>query len=151
MKTATFEDALALAANSHKGQVDKAGQPYILHPLRVMTNLGRGATEAERSAAVLHDVVEDCDVSFDDLRGLGFSEEVVTAVDALTKRPDEQENYMKAIRRLASNPIARRVKIGDLTDNLDLSRIPNPTEKDLTRVEKYRQAKKFLEELESSS
>jgi guanosine-3',5'-bis(diphosphate) 3'-pyrophosphohydrolase len=151
MTKATFEDAVALAANSHKGQLEKAGTPYLLHPLRVMMSLGRSATEAERCAAVLHDVVEDCDVSFDDLRKAGFSEEVVEAVDALTKRPDEASDYMKAIRRVAQNPIARRVKLRDLADNLDLTRIPNPTDKDRARAEKYLLAQSFLEGLENSS
>lgn len=145
----TLEDAIALAAHKHKGQTDKAGAPYILHPLRVMFNLGRGATETERIAAVLHDVVEDCDVSFDDLRAIGFSEDVIAAVDALTKREDEKNDYMKAMRRVAQNPVARRVKIGDLTDNLDLSRIAIPTPKDEARLEKYRAAREFLLELEN--
>ncbi len=145
----TLEDAISLAALSHKGQIDKAGAPYILHPLRVMMSLGREASETERIAAVLHDVVEDCEVSFADLRAMGFSEEVVAAVDALTKRADEKEDYMRAIRRVAENPVARRVKIGDLTDNLDLWRIANPTEKDEMRLEKYRIARQFLLELKN--
>ncbi|MBW3635304.1 MAG: HD domain-containing protein [Armatimonadetes bacterium] len=147
-QTPTLEDAISLAALSHKGQIDKAGAPYILHPLRVMMSLGRETTETERIAAILHDVVEDCEVSFDDLRAMGFSEEVVAAVDALTKRDDEKEDYMRAIRRVAQHPVARRVKIGDLTDNLDESRIANPTEKDKMRLEKYRAAREFLLELE---
>lgn len=149
-QTPTLEEAISFAALKHKGQSDKAGTPYILHPLRVMMSLGRVATETERIVAVLHDVVEDCEVSFDDLRVIGFSEEVVAAVDALTKREDEKADYMKAIRRVAENAVARRVKIGDLTDNLDLSRISSPTEKDQARLEKYRAARQFLEELENS-
>lgn len=151
MKPVSLEDAIALAACSHQGQTDRAGQPYLLHPLRVMLSLGRLATEAQRMAAVLHDVVEDTPVTFEQLRALGYPEEVVEAVDALTKRPDEQNDYMKAIRRLSANPIARRVKLGDLADNLDLSRIAQPTEKDFARFEKYREAKSFLEGLENPS
>ncbi|HEX9996871.1 MAG TPA: HD domain-containing protein [Abditibacterium sp.] len=143
-----LEDALIFAAQKHRGQTDKAGAPYILHPLRVMGNLGRNASENERIAALLHDVVEDCGVSLEDLRAMGFDEEIVIAVDALTKRDDEKADYMKAIRRVAENPIARRVKIGDLTDNSDISRIANPSEKDLARIEKYREAKAFLEGIE---
>ena len=143
----TLEDAIILAAQNHRGQTDKAGAPYILHPLRVMASLGQNATETERIAAVLHDVVEDCQVSFQDLRDLEFSDQVVEAVDALTKRDDEKDDYMRAIRRVAENEIARRVKIGDLSDNMDLSRIANPTENDRARLEKYRAAKKFLEEI----
>jgi (p)ppGpp synthase/HD superfamily hydrolase len=144
----TLEDAIILATQRHRGQSDKAGVPYILHPLRVMASLGQNASESERIVAVLHDVVEDCDVSLQNLRDLGFSEEVVAAVDALTKRDDEKDDYMRAIRRVAENEIARRVKIGDLTDNMDLSRIANPTENDRARLEKYRAAKKFLEDIE---
>lgn len=149
MKNPTLEDAISLAALKHKGQTDKAGAPYILHPLRVMANLGREASETERIAAVLHDVVEDCEVSSANLREIGFGEEVVEAVEALTKRGDEKSDYMKAIRRVAGNPVARRVKIADLTDNLDVSRIANPTEKDGARLEKYRAAREFLLELEN--
>ena len=145
---ATLEDAIALAATHHKGQIDKAGQPYILHPLRVMANLGREASETQRMAAVLHDIVEDTDVSFQDLRDQGFSEEVVQAVDALTKRPHEKDDYMVAIQRVSQNETARRVKIADLTDNLDLSRIPNPTAKDEARLEKYGVALQFLRDMD---
>ena len=141
----TLEDALIFAAQKHRGVPDKAGAPYILHPLRVMGNLGQNASENERIAALLHDVVEDCGVSLEDLRAMGYDEEVVVAVDALTKRADEKNDYMKAIRRVAQNRIARRVKIGDLTDNMDLERIADPSEKDRERVEKYRVAHAFLE------
>jgi (p)ppGpp synthase/HD superfamily hydrolase len=143
--SATLEDAIALAADRHRGQRDKSGAPYILHPLRVMLGLGATATPEERMAAVLHDVVEDCDVTLDELRRLGFSAAVVAAVDGLTKRPEEETDYMAAIRRAAANPVARRVKMADLTDNLDLSRISSPTEKDFSRLERYRKALDFLE------
>lgn len=143
----TLEDTLALALQKHRGQHDKAGLPYIFHPIRVMENLGRDATESERMAALLHDVVEDCDVSLDDLRAQGFPEEVVVAVDLLTKDEEGQGDYRKAIERVAANAIARRVKIADLTDNLRLDRIPNPTQKDRDRLEQYRAAKTFLEAL----
>lgn len=142
-----LEDALIFSAQKHRGQVDKAGAPYILHPLRVMNFLGQNATESERIAALLHDVVEDCEVSLEDLRAMGFADEVIEAVDALTKRDDEKDDYMRAIRRVAQNPIARRVKIGDLTDNMDLSRISNPSENDRARLEKYRGAREFLQKI----
>ena len=141
--------SIAFAATRHRGQVDKAGAPYILHPLRVMFNLGPYASEPERMAALLHDVVEDCDVSLDDLRALGYPAIVVEAVEALTKRPHEQDDYEAAIERVARNAIARRVKIADLTDNLDLSRIAAPTEKDRSRLEKYRRAREYLLSLET--
>lgn len=140
----TLEDAIALAALGHKGQTDKSGAPYILHPLRVMASLGAGASESERIAAVLHDVVEDCDVSLQNLRDLGYADEVVEAVDALTKRDDEKTDYRRAIRQLSGNPMARRVKIGDLTDNMDLARLSDATENDRARREKYRLSREFL-------
>ncbi len=143
----TLEDTLIFAAQKHRGQTDKAGQPYIFHPIRVMENLGADASDEEKMAALLHDVVEDCGVSLDDLRGVGFSESVVVAVDHLTKTPEGERDYQKAIERAAKNPIARKVKIADLTDNMRLDRIAHPSEKDFERIKKYRRAKEFLESL----
>ena len=132
----TLERAIAIAAKAHEGKVDKAGAPYILHPLRVMLKL---ETTEERIAAVLHDVVEDCDdISLDYLRNEGFADAVVDAVDAVTIRSDE--SYDDFVRRAALNPIGRRVKLADLEDNSDLSRIANPTEKDYARLAKYERA-----------
>lgn len=139
---ATLERAIAIAAMAHEGQVDKAGMPYILHPLRMM--LGVDTPEA-RMAAVLHDVVEDTAMTLEQLRAEGFPEAVVEAVEALTKR--DGEDYEAFIRRLAPNPIARKVKLADLRDNFDLSRIAQPTERDRQRIEKYRRAIQYLEAL----
>jgi (p)ppGpp synthase/HD superfamily hydrolase len=100
-----LDDAVALAARAHAGQFDKAGKPYIDHPLRVMA---RVTTPDERVAAILHDVVEDTAVTLGDLRGGGCPEEVVAAVDSLTKRLGEDK--MAYYRRVASNPIALVVK-----------------------------------------
>ena len=133
----TLEDALLLAVEKHRGQIDKAKKPYIFHPIRVMENLGANATQHEQMAALLHDVVEDCGVSLDDLRRLGFPDEVVVAVDLLTKNKEGEDDYMKAIERVTPNAIARRVKIADLTDNLRRERIAEPTAKDEERLEKY--------------
>jgi (p)ppGpp synthase/HD superfamily hydrolase len=130
---ATLERAIAIAAAAHAGQVDKAGQPYILHPLRVML---RVATEHERMAAVLHDVVEDTDVTLHALAAEGFASEVIAAVEALTKRPGESR--MQAAERAAANPIARVVKLSDNAENMDLSRIANPTAEDYARLEEYK-------------
>lgn len=141
----TLEDALIYAAQKHSGQTDKSGKPYITHPLRVMNNLGLDATLEEQMAALLHDVVEDCGVSLDDLRAAGFAEAVVVAVDHLTKNAEGQRDYHKAIERAARNSISRRVKIADLTDNMNLERIANPSDEDRARVEKYRAAKAWLE------
>lgn len=139
----TLERAIALAAKAHEGQPDKAGAPYILHPLRVML---RVSTAEERITAVLHDVVEDCGWSLDRLREEGFSESVIQAVDALTKR--EGEDYFAFVRRAAANPIGRNVKLADLQDNCDLSRIAEPTEGDRERTRKYVKAIALIQELE---
>lgn len=137
--------AIVIAAEAHRGQVDKAGEVYLLHPLRVMLRM---KTEEERIAAVLHDLVEDTDWQLEDLRAEGFSEAVLRAVDHLTRR--EGEVFHLFAKRAALDPIARAVKRADLEDNLDLSRIPHPTEGDLARMAKYRQALKILEKADKA-
>ena len=141
---ATLERAIEIACRAHAGQVDKAGAPYILHPLRIM--LAVRSPEA-RMVAVLHDVVEDSAVTLEQLRTEGFPAALVAAVAALTKRDGEE--YEAFIRRVAPNALAREVKLADLRDNSDLSRIGNPTEKDRARIEKYRRAIAYLEALSS--
>jgi GTP diphosphokinase / guanosine-3',5'-bis(diphosphate) 3'-diphosphatase len=135
----TVERAIAIAAAAHAGQIDKAGQPYILHPLRIMLTF---ATDHERMAAVLHDVVEDTDVTLDQLVAEGFAREVINAVVALTKLPGESRH--DAAHRAAKDPVARRVKLADNTDNMDLSRIANPTEKDFARLDEYEAVRQIL-------
>ena len=137
---ATLEKAIEIAARAHAGQNDKAGKPYILHPLRVMLRVN---TSDEQMAAVLHDVVEDTAVTLDDLRSEGFSENVIAAIDALTKRGGETR--IDAAKRAAKDPIARIVKLADNAENMDISRIPNPTPKDLRRLEEYVEVRKLLE------
>jgi (p)ppGpp synthase/HD superfamily hydrolase len=134
----TLEDAIALAIERHRGQKDKYDAPYILHPLRVMFRLGWDAPEAARIAAVLHDVVEDTDITLDELRRRGYSEEVVGAVELLSRRPGD--SYEQLIERVLPNPIARRVKRADLEDNMEVRRIPTVTAKDLERLARYRSA-----------
>jgi hypothetical protein len=141
----TLERAIALAAKAHEGQIDKAGAPYVLHPLRMMLRLS--STE-ERITAVLHDVVEDCGVSLQDLRVQGFSETVIEAVAAVTKQAGE--SYESFVLRAASNPIGRRVKFADLEDNCDLSRIAKPTDRDFERIAKYRRAIDTIRALDGS-
>ncbi|PKA68591.1 MULTISPECIES: HD domain-containing protein [Pseudomonas] len=133
--TQTLERAIAIAATAHAGQVDKGGAPYILHPLKVMLRM---TSLEERIVAVLHDVVEDCAISLDDLRKEGFSEEVLTAIASVTKVPGE--SYEEFVERAAQNPIGRVVKLADLEENSDLSRIASPSWEDLERIEKYRRA-----------
>lgn len=136
---ATLEDAIALAVKSHAGQYDKAGKPYILHPLRVM--LGQ-LNEEDMMAGVLHDVVEDTPVTLEDLQAAGYSLEVVAAVDSLTRRDDE--SYEDYLVRCRANPIALRVKLADLQDNMDIRRIQDLRDKDLSRLQKYIKAWHFL-------
>jgi (p)ppGpp synthase/HD superfamily hydrolase len=131
----TLERAVVIAAEAHVGQVDKAGAPYILHPLRLMLQMGN--TE-DRIVAVLHDVVEDSDWSFEGLREEGFSKVILEAIDSVTRRPEE--DYEDFILRSMQNSIGCRVKLADLRDNCNLSRIANPSETDFKRVAKYRQA-----------
>ena len=124
----TIERAIEIAATAHAGQRDKAGQPYIFHPLRVMLRVD-GAHE--QMAAVLHDVVEDTSVTLDNLAQEGFPSEVLRAIAALTKLPGETR--LEAAARAAADPVARKVKLADNAENMDLSRIPNPTDNDYAR------------------
>lgn len=135
----TIERAIEIAARHHAGDTDKAGSPYLYHPLRLMFAVN---SLSEKMAAVLHDVVEDTPVTLEELRQEGFPEEVVEAVDALTKRPGESR--LEAAARAAANPVARVVKLADVTDNMDLSRISDPTDKDFERLKEYVKVKKLL-------
>jgi (p)ppGpp synthase/HD superfamily hydrolase len=134
-KMATIEDAISIAAQAHKGQKDKAGAPYLLHPLRMMLRMN---SEAAMMAAVLHDVVEDTGWTLEQLREEGFPGEVLEAVDCLTHR--EGESYPEFVGRVQTNPIARQVKIADLEDNMNIQRINQIGAKDLERLEKYHKA-----------
>lgn len=131
----TIEDAIRLALDKHHGQMDKSGAPYILHPLRVMAGM---QTETERIVAVLHDVVEDTDVTLDDLRRMGYSAEIVAAIDQLSRREDE--TYEEFIQRIKPHPLAVRVKLGDLLDNMDIRRNAALDEKALERFQRYQKA-----------
>jgi guanosine-3',5'-bis(diphosphate) 3'-pyrophosphohydrolase len=136
---ATLEAAIALAVEAHKSQTDKAGSPYILHPLRVMFAV---TTDYERMAAVMHDVVEDTSVTLEDLREAGFPEAVVSAVQALSRR--EGESYNEFVRRAAGHPIARAVKLADIEDNMDVRRLDAVDEKTVSRMKRYHDAWKIL-------
>lgn len=133
-------EAILLAVTAHQGQVDKAGAPYVLHPLRMML---RVTGEAVQMAAVLHDVVEDTPVTLDDLRARGYPAAVVEAVDHLTHR--DGESYEVFVERVAADPIARRVKLGDLEDNMDIRRLPDVTERDRERLARYLRAWRRLQ------
>ena len=135
----TLERAIAIAAEAHAGQCDKGGQPYILHPLRVTLGM---KTDTTRIVAVLHDVVEDTDWTFDDLKNEGFADEVVDAVDALTRRAGE--DYMEFVRRAKANALAKPVKIADVRDNMDVTRLRNFGERDRSRLARYEKALAIL-------
>ena len=137
----TLEDALALAAAAHRGQVypSPTGEPYILHPLRVMLRM---ATATERIVALLHDVVEDTPTTLADLRRLGYAEAVAAALDRLTRR--DGEAYEAYIVRLAGDPLARRVKLADLADNLANNRRLAPTAAVRERLAQYQRARARL-------
>jgi len=124
--------AIAIATKAHDGQLDKAGKPYISHPLAVMAQMDNLASKI---VAVLHDAVEDSDLTIMDLVQQGFPDFIIDAVAAITKL--EHEPYEEYILRVKANAIARKVKIADVTHNLDIRRIANPTERDFQRLEKY--------------
>jgi (p)ppGpp synthase/HD superfamily hydrolase len=147
MKHPTLEDTIALARKAHAGQKDKAEADYIEHPLRVASTL---ADDDAKIVALLHDVLEDTEVTREYLQRSGYSSAIIEAIEALTKLPNEEGSdagYEKFIRRAAKNPLARQVKIADLKDKMDLSRIHNPTNEDYARIEKYERALVYLEAL----
>jgi len=132
---ANLQRALEIAVESHKNQKQKDGTPYALHPIRLSMSL---QSEEQKIVALLHDVVEDTDWTFEDLVGEGFSEHVIEALRLLTHT--DGSPYPEYIERLSTNTLAKAVKKADLTDNMDLKRIPEPTEKDFARLQKYHRA-----------
>jgi (p)ppGpp synthase/HD superfamily hydrolase len=136
----TLERAIEIATQAHEGQVDKAGNAYIGHPLRVMA---MGKTEQEKIAGVLHDIVEDTPWTFEMLEAEGFAPEIIAALKCVTKI-SENEDYDDFIERVKKNPLAVAVKINDLTDNMDIRRLPYLSDKDVKRLKKYLKAYKKL-------
>lgn len=133
--------AIALASKVHENQRDKGGKPYILHPLRLMMRL-RSDDEELMSIAVLHDVVEDSDVTLEDLTKMGFSSRVTDALDLLThKKGDSYEVY---IRKIGTSRDATLVKLEDLRDNSDITRLKGLSEKDHARLMKYNKSFVYL-------
>lgn len=127
--------AIEMAVKAHRGVLNRDGTPYILHPLRLMM---RAKGYADQIVAVLHDTIEDTPLTLQDLTEAGFPAEIVLAVDALTKR--EGEGYEGFIERIALNSLAVRVKLLDLYDNIDVTRLPELSERDLQRTLKYHHA-----------
>lgn len=132
--------AVAIAQQVHANQVDKIGAPYILHVMRVMN---RGQTLDEKICGVLHDVVEDSPMTFEDLIAEGFPEHIVAALRCVTKT-SENENYDAFIGRIKKNPLAVRVKLNDLEDNMDIRRLSSIGEKEAARLNKYLKAYREL-------
>lgn len=130
----TLEKAIALAATQHAGQLDKGGQPYILHPLRLMLQFSNPTLQI---IAVLHDILEDTSTTAEDLEALGFSAEIIQAIQALTKQTGESR--LETAKRTALNPLATQVKYVDVLDNMNLTRINNPTARDFARLEEYKE------------
>lgn len=136
-----LERARELATQAHQGQKDKAGKPYILHPLRVSE---RCQTDDERIVALLHDVIEDTDTTAQDLERYGFDRRIVEAVLSVTRQ--EGESYEDFVLRASLNEIGRAVKLHDLEDNLDLTRLTSITDRDLPRINRYINAYRVLSE-----
>ena len=131
--------ALSIARKAHEGQLDKAGVDYIEHPIYVASRVD---TEEEKAVALLHDVIEDSPVSAEELLQAGLPETVVTAVQILTKK--KEQDYQTYLETVKKNPLARVVKLADLKHNSDLSRLSSITEKDRERLKKYKKAIDFL-------
>ncbi len=127
-----LEKAISIAVEAHRGQQDRAGKPYILHPLRVMARVN---TDDEKIVAILHDVVEDTPWTPEKLAAEGFPSHILEALACVTKH--HGETYEQFVERSAVNPIARRVKLADLEDNMDIRRLHEVTEKDLPRLNRY--------------
>lgn len=136
-----IETALAIALRAYGGKRDKAGRDYILHPLRLMAKM---QTEEEMATALLHDVIEDSNITADELLAAGIPAEVLEAVICLTRHQDE--SYETFILRARGNPIARKVKLADIEDNINVLRLPALNEADLERVRKYHAAWQVLRE-----
>jgi (p)ppGpp synthase/HD superfamily hydrolase len=128
-----IERAIEIAVNAHKNQKDKSGTPYILHLIRVME---KGKTEIEKICGILHDLVEDTNWTFEKIAKEGFSNEIIDVLKCVTKE-SENENYNHFIKRVMKNETAISVKINDLKDNMDITRLSKLTDRDLKRLNKY--------------
>ena len=141
-----LEKAVTLAVKAHAGQRDKSGEPYVLHPLRMML---RSATFEEKLTSILHDVIEDSDYTLEDLRDEGCPDEVLVAIDHLSRRKDE--SYEEFVERAITNPLARKVKIKDLEDKMNLRHYAQIDEKTSQKLSKYHRAWQRANDLEQLS
>ena len=137
--TEMTKKAIKLMFEKHKNQVDKSGMPYVFHPFHLAEQMD---DEETTITALLHDIVEDTNTTFDDLRKLGFSDNVINALKLMTH--DKNVDYFEYVKNISKNPIARKVKIKDLEHNMDTSRLDEVTDKDLERVKKYKKCYKYL-------
>ena len=142
--TPQTKKAMRLMFEAHKDAWDKSGVPYVFHPFHVAEQMD---DEASTIVALLHDVVEDTDYTLDDLREMGFSEEVCDALDCMTHRKGVP--YMDYIMKIRQNPLATKVKLADPAHNSDRTRFDRMTEQDYRREEKYREAIRLLREVVS--
>lgn len=138
--------AYDISEQAHKEQLDKGGNSYFEHPLYVFTLVN---SIDEKIVALLHDVVEDTTITLLYLKQQGFSDDIIFAIDCLTKR--KHESYDDYLKRVCSSDIAIVVKIADMTHNSDITRIPNPTQKDFDRVKKYKEKIEWLKEVTDNS
>lgn len=138
--TLMTKQAMKLCFEAHKNQVDKSGMPYVFHPFHLAEQM---PDEETTIVALLHDVVEDTEYSLEDLREMGFPEQVLEAIALMTH--DEDVPYMEYVMQIKKNRIATIVKRADLMHNSDLSRLDFVDDKALSRVEKYKQAITILE------
>ena len=144
--TPMTKKAINLIYEKHKNQFDKAGLPYVLHPIHVAEQMD---DENSTLTALLHDIVEDTDVSFQDLIDYNFPEEVVDALSYLTHK--EGVDYFEYIKNIGNNSLATKVKIADLIHNSDLSRLDTITDYDLKRVEKYKISLDYLYSIQNDN
>lgn len=137
----TIEKAIQIAVKAHAGQKQRNGDPYILHPLRLMMQL---TDPDEQMAAILHDVIEDSDWTISRLSSEGFSEKVLKIVDLLTHY--EKDSYTNYIKKIKKHPVATKLKLLDLQDNMNISRLPILKDNDLERLKRYHIHWKMLKE-----
>ena len=140
-----LEKAIAIAVEAHRGQLDKAGQPYILHPMRVML---AGKTQEEMICGILHDVIEDTPISIEMLEAEGFSPSVLNALRQLTH--DRKVPYQRYIEQLSADGLATQVKLYDLHDNMNRSRLSILTVEDERRMAKYQRSYDYLSQIQNS-
>lgn len=138
--TKDTKKALRLCFDAHINQTDKSGLPYVFHPFHLAEQM---KTEETTIVALLHDVVEDTDITLEDLKEKGFNKEIIDAIALMTH--DDDTDYMDYVREIKKNPIAKAVKLADLRHNSDLSRMDVIDEKVLSRREKYLKAIELLE------